>query len=127
MKKLSDYKNEEAIELWADLFDPIVDVVGDEKIAEMLHSKKPPVIIAKEILKTYKEQVQQILLRIDPTPLDGLNIVLRLVELINEIGNDPTIQSFFDLSADTKKDEASFGSAMENIEENETQDISSDM
>ena len=127
MKKLADYKGEEAIELWADLLDSFVEIVGDKKIADMIRAKKPPLILAKEIIKTYAKQVEQILLRIDPEPLNGLNIVVRFTELLTEIGSDPTMQSFFGLSAEAKKEEKSSGSATENIEENETTDISSDM
>lgn len=125
MKKLSDYKNEDAIELWADLLDPFVEIVGDTKIKEMIRAKKPPLITAKEIVKTYKKQASEILLRIDPTPLDGLNIIVRLVSILNEIGSDPTMQSFFGLSAGGKEDETSFGPATENTEV--TQNISSNM
>lgn len=120
MKKLSDYKGEEAIELWADLLDPFIEIVGDPKISGMLRARKAPIVIAKEILKTYKEQAIQILLRIDDTPINGLNILFRLAGLITDIGNDPTIKSFFASSAEEKKGETPSGSAMENIEEKET-------
>lgn len=127
MKKLSDYKGEEAIDLWADLLDPFIEIVGDKKVAGMLRSKKPPVIVAREIIKSYKPQVEQILLRIDDTPLNGLNILIRLVSVLSEIGHDPTIQSFFVSVPEEKKEETSSGNVTENIEENETSDSSSDM
>lgn len=129
MKRLSDYKGEEAIDLWADLLDPIIEIVGDKKIADMIRAKMPPVLTAKEIIKTYKKQAAQILLTIDDTPLNGLNILIRLVSLLNEIGEDKTIQSFLEQSADMnqKKQEISSMSATENIEESETLSISSDM
>lgn len=113
MKKLSDYKDEEALELWADLLDPFIAIVGDKKIANMLRSKMPPVATAREIIKTYKKEASEILLRIDPTPLDGLNIIVRLVSLLTEIISDPTLQSFFGLSAEEKKEEISSGNVTE--------------
>lgn len=119
MKKLSDYKGEEAIELWANLLDPFVEIVGDKKIATMLRAKMPPLETAKVIIKTYKKQAMQIVLTIDPTPIDGLNLIIRLMEVLKEIGEDPTIQSFFGSSAEAKKEETSTGSAMENTEEGE--------
>ena len=127
MKKLSDYEGEEAVELWADLLDPFIEIVGDKKIAGMLRAKKPPVVVAREIIKEYKAQVEQILLRIDPTPLNGLNILIRLVAVLSEIGKDPTIQSFFVSAPEEKKEETSSGSVTENTEESETSDSSSDM
>ena len=117
MKKLSDYKDEEAIELWADLLDPFIEIVGDPKISGMLRAQRPPVLTARAILKEYKTQATQILLRIDPTPLNGLNILIRLVELLSEIGKDPTIQGFFVSQPKENKDEKSFGSVTETTEE----------
>ena len=127
MKKLSDYKGEEAIELWADLLDPFIDIVGDKKIAGMLRSKMPPVLVARDIIKNYRTQVEQILLRIDDTPINGLNILIRLVSVLSEIGKDPTIQSFFVSVPEDKKEKNSSGSVMENTEEKETSDSSSAM
>ena len=120
MKKLSDYKGEDALELWADLLDPFIAIDGDKKIATMLRSKMPPIATAREIIKTYKKEASQILLRIDDTPLDGLNIIIRLVTLITEIVNDKTLQSFFGLSAEGKKEETSSGNVTEIIEAEET-------
>ena len=43
MKKLSDYKGDEAIELWADLLEPMTEILGDKDIAKILQdNKKPP-------------------------------------------------------------------------------------
>ena len=120
MKKLSDYKGEEAIELWADLLDPFIEIIGDPNISGLLKAKKPPVITAREILKNYKKQATEILLRIDPTPVNGLNILIRLISLLTEIGNDPTMKSFFESSAEAEKGETPSGSAMVNTEGKET-------
>ncbi|HCJ37818.1 MAG TPA: hypothetical protein DHV37_05775 [Erysipelotrichaceae bacterium] len=119
MKKLSDYKDEDAILLWADLLEPMVDIVGDKKIASLLRERKSPLITAKEILKTYKKQACDVMLRIDPTPLNGLNIIVRLVSIIKEIGEDPDLKVFFDFGAEAEKESKPIGSATENIEEKE--------
>lgn len=126
MKRLSDYEGEEAIELWCDLSDPMISIFGDAKIANMMRAKKPKVIIAREIIKEYKKEVTEILLRIDDTPINGLNLLIRFVELLNEIGSDPTIQSFFGSLAE-KKEVNTSGSAMANTEESESLNTSSDM
>lgn len=120
MKKLSDYKGEEALELWADLLDPFIEIVGDENIGSMLRAGKPPVFTAKEILKNYKEQATQIMLRIDPTPINGLNVLIRLASLVSEVMKDPTVKSFFASAPEERKDETSSGSVTESIEESET-------
>jgi hypothetical protein len=119
MKTLSDYKGEEAIDLWADLLNPITAIIGDTKIQGTIKADKPKTEIAKMILKSYKAEAVEILLRIDPEPIDGLNIVLRLVELITEIGKNKEIQSFFGFADQEKPGIESFGSVTANTEGNE--------
>lgn len=125
MKKLSDYKGEEAIELWANILDPVIEIVGDEEIAKLIKDKAPMIIVAKKAIKDYRKEVSELLLAIDSTPLDGLNIITRLVSVINEIGRDEEIRGFFGLSAG-KTEEKSSGSATENTEESVSPDTSSD-
>lgn len=119
MKKLSDYQGDEAIELWADLIDPIVAILSNEKIQKIVQSGKPKILIAKEILKTNKKEAVEILQRIDPEPLDGLNIVLRLVNIITDIGQNEEIKSFFGYAEQEQTEEESSGSVTENTEESE--------
>lgn len=119
MKRLSDYQGEEAFELWADLLDPITAIIGDPCIQEIVKSDKPKLEIAKEILRSYKKEASEIMLRIDPEPLNGLNIVVRLAGLITEIGENPDIQSFFVSAEQEKLDEIPSGSAMANTGEKE--------
>ena len=114
MKKLSDYKGEEAIELWGDLLEPLTKIIGDEEIRNTVQSKKPKILIAKTILAKHKKEATEILLRIDPTPIDGLNIVLRLVSIISEIGENEEITTFFEFAEQAKKE--SSGSVTENTE-----------
>lgn len=113
MKKLSDYQGNDAIELWADLLDPLMAIVADKDIANIVQSGKNPITIAKEILKKHKDNATAILLRIDPEPINGLNIVIRLVKILNEIGESEELKSFFGF-AEQKKEEESSGSAMAN-------------
>lgn len=119
MIRLSDYKGEEAIELWADLLDPISKIFSDSDIAKVVKSGKSKVFIAQEILKKHKSEAEAILLRIDPEPLDGLNIVVRLIALLAEIGNNEEIAPFFGYVAQEKMEKESSGSAMENTEAEE--------
>lgn len=119
MVRLSDYQGDEAIELWADLLDPISAIFSDADVAKVVKSGQSKVTIAKEILKKHKAETEQILLRIDPEPLDGLNIVVRLVLLITEIGQNEEIRPFFGYAAQEKTASESSGSAMENTEAEE--------
>lgn len=126
MKKLSDYKGEEAIELWANILDPAVEIVGDKKINAMIRAKFPVIVVAREAIKLHPKEVCNLLLAIDPTPIDGINILTRLLSVVNEIGQDENIKSFFGSSAENTEENAS-GSAMESTEEEGNQGSSSDI
>lgn len=115
MKRLSDYENEDAIELWADLLDPIGVILQDKEIAKIIRSGKAPVTIAKEILKCHKKEATEILLRIDSTPLNGLNLIVRLVNVLMELLNSSEAKGFFGF-AETVMDSASSGNATESTE-----------
>ena len=114
MKKLSDYQGDEAIELWADLIDPIAVILANDNVQKIVQSGKPKLLIAKEILKTNKKEAVEILQRIDPEPVDGLNIVLRLVNIINDIGQNEEVKSFFGYAEQEQTVEESSGSPTEN-------------
>lgn len=95
MKKISDYKDEEAIELWADLLEPLATIFADRKVADEFSKKKTILELARGILKAHSAEVAQILLRIDETPLDGLNVVVRFVDVLNEIEKNEDVRGFF--------------------------------
>lgn len=89
--KLSDYKNEEAIEVIADIMMPLSVIFTDEEIKKEKNKMKA---IAKA-LKKYKKEVIQILARIDGVPVDkyecnAITLPIKVVEVINE----PDIQDF---------------------------------
>lgn len=119
MKKLSDYKGDEAIELWADLLEPIAKIAGDGEVRKIWESGLPKILVAKKILKMYKKEVTEILLRIDDTPLTGLNIIIRLVNIITEIDDAEELKDFLSLSGQEKTVNVSTGSVMENTEDGE--------
>ena len=81
MKRLSDYKGEEAIDLWVDLLDLMSDILKDKKVAELVRSGKPKIELAKELLKLHKDAVVKVLLRIDSTPQDLLWLSARLAKM----------------------------------------------
>ena len=120
MKKLSDYQGNDAIELWADLLEPVALIFADKEIKELAQSKKAPLYIAKEALKSHPKEITEILLRIDDTPIDGLTVIKRLVNLIKELMESSEAKSFFNLQGQKSEDESS-GSAMVSIEANEQQ------
>lgn len=129
MKKLSDYKGEEAILLWGDLLEKFATILSDKEIANSFRAKLPALVSAKLIINKFPKETIDILLRIDDTPVDGLNIFTRLLALLAEIGQDEDIRSFFGMSAEKNGMNVQMptGSAMESTEESENQDTSSNM
>lgn len=114
MKGLSDYKGEEAIELWADLLEPVNTIMGDEEVVKIIKSnKKSPMQKASAILKSHRKEAEDILLRIDPSPLNGLNIVIRLVSIIVELGKNDDIRDFFGFAEQVQTDNESSGDVTE--------------
>lgn len=119
MKRLSDYQGDKAIELWGELLDPLSDILTDKEVSLASRAGKPPIEIAKIILKKHSTAAEQMLLTIDPTPLDGLNIILRLVNLLAELGQNDEVKAFFGYAAQERVENVSSGSATENTEEAE--------
>lgn len=113
MKKFSDYKGDEAIELWADLLEPLNSILNDEDTRKAIAEGKSKLVIAKAILKNSKKEAVEIMLRIDPEPIDGLNIILRLISLLADIGSNEEIRSFFGFAEAVKMESESSGSATE--------------
>lgn len=119
MKKLSDYKGDEAIDLWADLLEPLTRILGDDEIRKVIQSGESKMSIAKTVLKLHKDDAVEIMLRVDPEPIDGLNIILRLVALLADIGQNDEIKSFFGFAEQAQTEPESSGSVTESIEAEE--------
>lgn len=115
MKKLSDYKGDEAIELWADLLDPLTSIFTDDEFKKVVMKGESKLVIAKTLLKNRKSEMIEIMTRIDPEPLNGLNIITRLIALITEIGKNEEIKSFFGYAEQKKTENEFIGSPTENI------------
>jgi len=116
MKSFSDYKGEDAIELWADLLDPLTEIMTDDEVKIAVKTGQSKMVIAKVILKNHKKEAMEILLRLDPEPLDGLNIVLRLISLLADIGKNEEIKSFFGYAEQGQTESEFSGSPTENTE-----------
>ena len=113
MRRLSDYQGEEAIELWADIMDSASVIFSDKELRKYAEGSK--INLAKAMLKSHKKEVCDILLRIDDTPINGFNIIVRLVQILEEIGANPEVRDFFGMQSQNEQQESS-GSATENTE-----------
>lgn len=116
MKGLKDYKDEESIELLADIFEPACDILSDEEVKK-IYKTKPKMELVKVILKNHPKQIKEILLRIDDTPLNTLNLMTRIFDLLIEIMESEEYSSFLALAS--QQEQQFSGNAMVNTEEKE--------
>lgn len=94
--KLSDIKGERALDVLADLIDPVAEILGDKEISEALQSGKAPAKAIKLALKNHKRAVLDMMAAIegeDPETYQPSLFVLpkRLLDLLN----DPEVQQLF--------------------------------
>ena len=114
MKNLSDYQGDEAIELWADLLDSMSEIFSDARVSNTMNDKsKSKLDVVKTILKYHNKAATQMLLRIDPTPINGLNVITRFMGLLSEIVSDPEAGAFFGFAGQVKMDGEFSGSPTE--------------
>lgn len=118
MKKLSDYSGKEAIELWADLFDPLSAILEDKNIrAEMTDPKVKLMDVAKKVMKTHSEEIFTILSRIDDEEINGANVFNKTVILLAELKYGNKMSAFFNSAEQEISEEEPSGSATENTED----------
>lgn len=94
--KLSEIKGERALDILADLIDPVADIFGDKEIMTALQSGKAPAKAIKLALKNHKRSVIDMMAAIDgedPETYEPSLFVLpkRLLDLLN----DPEVQQLF--------------------------------
>ena len=89
MRKLSEVKGEEALDVLAEILEPIVTIINDEEVKAGFETN-----IAKSVsiaLKKYKTEILQIFASINGKPveetceeIDILSLPSYLVEILNE-------------------------------------------
>ena len=113
--KLSQFKNEEAIDVLAELMEPFAVIVTDEKFRELLQNKTPNIKVVQYLLKEHKKEVIDVIAILHRQPADKLNFnIATLTKDLIELLNDEEIMAVFRLQGQIK--EASSTSAMENTE-----------
>lgn len=114
--RLSDYKNEDALELLADLLEPVGNISSDKAFIATI-KKSTRFEIAQYLLKNHKGDIITILARLNGQKREeySANAMQMLTQLL-EIINDKELVDFFQ-SQGLKALGASSGSVMENTEE----------
>lgn len=122
--KLSDFKGEEALDVLADIIEPLTTIIADKEIQELAKVKGTPKIkFVKPAIKNHKEEVIYILATLQRQTPEEYEANLSLVTLpmqVLEFINDPEIQKlFFSQAQSQSTSQDNSGSAMENTKEKE--------
>lgn len=115
-RKLSEIKGEDAIDVLADILEPVTSIAADDEIRKAVKSGLPKIKLIQLALKSHKKDIVKILAVMDGQ--DAENYEVNLLELparILEILNDETVMSLFTSQGQMMESERS-GSALENTE-----------
>lgn len=113
--KLSDYTNENALDLLADLLDPVSEIMTDDELRKIVLKKSDTMTIAKYVLKNKQKAVIAILARMnDKTPETYTATLPEMFAQLLDVLNDKTMIDFFASQAQQIKS-ASSGPVTENI------------
>lgn len=113
MRKLSEIKGEDALDVLADVLDPIMDIATDEEFVKVIRSGDKKGAI-KNLLKSHKKEVLEVMAILEgESPETYEPPLLKLPSMLLELFNDPELVSLF-LSPDQV---TSSGSATASIEE----------
>lgn len=112
--------NEDKLELFADLMEPVAEIVTDEDCAKLWLEKRR-IKAAATAIKKHKGKVIEVLARIEGVApeayeIDGMKMLLKLSAMINR----PDVKQIADglfTSQDQNGDGALSGAAMENTED----------
>ena len=113
--KLSDYKDEDALDLLADIIDPATEIIADDEIRKAVRTESKLAVI-KIILKNHKRAVMEILAAMDGVPVEDYHVkVWTLPTKLLEIMNDKELMDFF-TSAELTEEQTISTESAENTE-----------
>lgn len=113
--KLSELKNEQAIEALADMFDPIAELSSDPEVRALANSGNK-ISLVKLILKKHAKSIFEIMAISEGVPVDEYECsALTLPAKLLELFNSPEFGFLFP-SQGQKEESTSSGSATENTE-----------
>lgn len=120
MKKLSDYTDEQAIEIWGDILPVVVKIIKNGNLKQAVKNTDGTIAdkltIATNILKSNKTEICELLKIIDDTPINAMNVLVRTISFLDELIENEEVLDFLGLSELIPKSTHPIcgGSAMEN-------------
>lgn len=116
--KLSDYKDEAALDLLAELIEPASEILADAEVRKAAEDGNRLRAVALAI-KNHKRAVMSVLAALDGVPIEEYHCnVLTLPAKLVELFDDPDISQLFTFAGQTVE-QAPSGLPMENTEEKE--------
>lgn len=95
MKKLSEYENEEALDILADLIEPAVKIFSDEEFSSAWQGGNR-ILAVQTAIKNHKVEVIDVLAILEGVPRSEYKCnLVTLPARILEILNDPDLVDFF--------------------------------
>ena len=126
MKKLSEYKDEEALDLLADILSPTVEIMQDEAVQKFFNKGDENMTVADVVtlvIKTHKKAVMQIMAALEGVPSEEYHCnIFTLPAQLMQVVNDPDLRAFFALQGQT--DSASTSGSATGISEDGESGIS---
>ena len=119
MRKLSDFRDEEALDVLAELIDPVVDIASDKEIQKAFEAGSEATMadVVKLIIKGHKRAVMAVMAVLEGVPLEQFHCnLLTLPSQVMQIMNDSDLKAFFTSQVQNISLNAS-GSATENTKE----------
>lgn len=116
MRRLSDFRGEEALDVLADLIEPASEFMTDKELVLLLRDRSTILTGAKLILKKHPKAILRIMARLEETDPETYNpSLIALPKLVVELFNDPELIDLFTSQGQTEA-QTNSGSAMGNIE-----------
>lgn len=114
MKSISDYTGEQALEMWADLFDQFAEILLDKDIIAVTTKGKVDIQTAARLaIKNHRTALLDIFKYIG-ADVNGASLFANVVTLITEMILGGKMSTFFGQSTQGTSDAASFGNVTEN-------------
>ena len=100
--RLSEIKGVDAIDVLADIIDPVAEILADEEIKKVIAENKPKIIIAKTILKQKNKEILEILAVLngeDPKTYKPslIQLPIMLLGLISDVMENKELTDLFQL------------------------------
>lgn len=105
MKRLSEYKDEDALDLLADILSPTVEIMQDEAVQKFFNKGDENMTVADVVtlvIKAHKKAVMQIMAALEGVPSEEYHCnIFTLPAQLMQVVNDPDLRAFFALQGQT--------------------------